>query len=374
MESPANAKKSGGKGLGWNDDELLALAHAAPKVCLDPCTGKQMTRKEMGERLRKVMIESTIRPSDACKFVQSKDHRDTRRWEGRSAEACYRKWTAMRAACTTMYGITKRIESLNLTGNFGKQDKFRMAMVEFSCGAQVTGHLYDIGNNKDYMYTNKFEFSVAYDFLVGNTSLITGSAFQTNKDVHEGLKERPVGTKEAKRRKEEARKVSKSDGVVEKTVQRSAHDISVSIAKTNDIIEARQANKLQLAREQLKFEREKWLMNQASALFGAGSAASEEEKDMAARLMRKRTMSSLVEMFAENATETENKFVLKGRLSELTSNMNDESPSHNDEEKEEENEDWKNVETQPPPETQHETQEDEILCSPFECDEEELEE
>lgn len=154
-----------------------------------------------------------------------------------------------------MYGITKKIRPLNLTGNFGMQDMFETAMVEFSFRAHVTGHLYHIGYNEDYIYTNKFDFSVAYDYLVGNTSFNTGSAFQTNNDVNETPKERPVKTKKAKRKKKEAMKVSKSDGVVGKTVQRGAHDILISIAKGNDILEARQANKLQMAWELLKFER-----------------------------------------------------------------------------------------------------------------------
>lgn len=52
--------------------------------------------------------------------------------------------------------------------------------------------------SKDYMYTNKFGFGVAHEFLVGNTTFITESAFQTNKDVHKTLKERLVKTKRSK--------------------------------------------------------------------------------------------------------------------------------------------------------------------------------
>lgn len=33
-------KKGNGKGLVWSDKELLALAHGAPKVCLNPAVGK----------------------------------------------------------------------------------------------------------------------------------------------------------------------------------------------------------------------------------------------------------------------------------------------------------------------------------------------
>lgn len=247
-----------------------------------------------------------------------------------------------------------------------------MAMVESSCKTQVVGHLYNIKINKSYMYTNKFKYCVAYDFLVVNTPATTRSAFQTNKSVYETLKERLVGAEEAKRRRKKAKKASESNDVVEKNVQRSAHDISVSTAKIDDILEARQAKKLQLNWKQLKFEREKWLMNQASVLLGASSPASEEEKDIVARLMRMKAMSTLAEMFVDDAAKTGKKFVQKMLLPEIKSDINDESPTHNNEEKERDNEDWENAETQPSPETRHKTQEDGILCRPFECNEEKL--
>ena len=165
MQSNTPVKKTGGKGLGWNDSELLSLAQAAPQVCQDPAVGSQMTRKDMGERLRKKLVENTLRPSDACTMEGSKDHRDNRRWDGRSGDACYRKWISMRADCTTLNQIKRRIIALKMTGNFDNEDYMRMALVEFSVGKQVLGSLYDIGNNKEYSFNNKFEFQSSFSYL-----------------------------------------------------------------------------------------------------------------------------------------------------------------------------------------------------------------
>lgn len=210
---PKIIKKINGKGIGWNDEEMLALAQAAPVVCEDPSIGKQMTRRTLGERLRENMIKSSLRPNDACTRNGTKDHRDERRWEGRSAEACLRKWYTMRADCTTMFSIKRRLCSLNLTGNFTEEDFKRMALLEFSKGKQVLGHLYDCGNNKDYNFVDKFEYGSVYDYLSTRTSLVSGGSFVENESVSRdsnGVMERPIGNKEAKKRKMEGKGISKS--------------------------------------------------------------------------------------------------------------------------------------------------------------------
>lgn len=40
-----------------------------------------------------------------------------------------------------------------------------MASVEFSTKEHKFGVRYDIGNNKEYRFTNKFEFDYVYEFL-----------------------------------------------------------------------------------------------------------------------------------------------------------------------------------------------------------------
>lgn len=123
-------------------------------------------------------------------------------------------------------------------------------------------------------------------------------------------------------------------GVEEKSIQRSVHDISVSIAKTQEVMEARQHHKMKLTNEQLAFEKEDYWMIQASALFGKDSNEMEEELELAGQLLTKRTLASLTEMCVVSSAATENKYEHKGWL--------EAQPN-------EECEDINNVQTQPPP-------------------------
>lgn len=52
----------------------------------------------------------------------------------------------------------KRIEDLRLAGNFRLKKVYRLVLVEFGSGKRQLRHLYNIGNNKDYQFENKFEF------------------------------------------------------------------------------------------------------------------------------------------------------------------------------------------------------------------------
>lgn len=81
----------------WNNIELLALAHAALKVCLNHADRKSMKRRKVGEKLREEFIADSLRPINACKFECSKNYRDKRRWKGRTPEARYKKWIAIQS-------------------------------------------------------------------------------------------------------------------------------------------------------------------------------------------------------------------------------------------------------------------------------------
>ena len=49
-------KKTLGKSLTWNDDEFSALAKAAGTVLIDPAVGAQMTKADMGRKMRAALI------------------------------------------------------------------------------------------------------------------------------------------------------------------------------------------------------------------------------------------------------------------------------------------------------------------------------
>ena len=91
VEIDDGKKKSVGKSLSWLEDELLALSKSAAVVLLDPTVGSQMSKAEMGSRLRSHFIESSLRPSKAY-TDKNGGELDTRRWDGRSADACRKIW------------------------------------------------------------------------------------------------------------------------------------------------------------------------------------------------------------------------------------------------------------------------------------------
>lgn len=164
----------------------------------------------MGLRLKMKFEESNLRPTNACTMQGSKDKADDRRWNGRSEEAVGKKWISIRRDYTKFYGIKKRIEDLKLTGNFGEAEFTRMALVEFSHGEQRTGHLYDIGCNKEYHFDNKFEFFSPFRFQFGHTSLVCGSSLGEDEPAATNfVMDRPVGTKVAKKRKMEKKENEK---------------------------------------------------------------------------------------------------------------------------------------------------------------------
>lgn len=76
-------------GLGWNQNDLLALAHSAPKALPDPAIKTQRSRKKMQSPLHKKMMERTICPFESFFCKRSTEHRDD---QGQSGEACYMSW------------------------------------------------------------------------------------------------------------------------------------------------------------------------------------------------------------------------------------------------------------------------------------------
>lgn len=54
-----------------------------------------------------------------------------------------------------------------MAGSFDADDVHRKTKLEFSVGTQILGHLYEIDNNKDFHFTNKFEFELQTYILQG---------------------------------------------------------------------------------------------------------------------------------------------------------------------------------------------------------------
>jgi hypothetical protein len=62
----ADAQKGRGKGLGWSDDENLALCRAAAFVSQDSIMGASMRQVQYARRIRGAFIKDLLRPADSC--------------------------------------------------------------------------------------------------------------------------------------------------------------------------------------------------------------------------------------------------------------------------------------------------------------------
>lgn len=105
-------------------------------------------------------------------------------------------------------------------GNFIEDEIHRICLVELDTGTHVLDQIYDIGNNKNYMFCNNFEFDSCYFFLSEKITLISGySMLESGSDEasKKRVLERPIGTKNAKQLKTK----SKGNSVgVKKSAQR----------------------------------------------------------------------------------------------------------------------------------------------------------
>lgn len=280
-----------GKGLVWSEDELMAIARAASIACQDPAVGSQMNMAQLGRKIRTAFITDEDRPEKACSTSKDGGALDNRRWDGRSAEACLKMWQRLRRECTRFKGIHDRINGLQLTGNPSEAALLRCASLEFSEGRQVPGHLYDCINNREYFIRKPFMFVRPYLFLSSSTKLISGVALHAAENDGEenssSPMKRPIGTKKAK-----------AEGQVKKTTARRSMPESVdmmanAMTEMQKTAREKQEFKQKMEMRKLDFEQQRFWYERADALFGASSSAPEEQRQEAARLMRKRVLSSL---------------------------------------------------------------------------------
>lgn len=78
----------------------------------------------------------------------------------------------MERYCTNMMRTNKQNEDLHLTGNLSFEDVYSMVLAKFSTGKRLVVHLYDLGNNKDYQFKNKFKLDSMFYYLAARTTLI----------------------------------------------------------------------------------------------------------------------------------------------------------------------------------------------------------
>ena len=283
-------KKTVGKSIAWSDEELLVLAKSAAQVCLDPAVGAQMSKAEMGRRIRSVIIKHELRPDDACTTRDSGDL-DVRRWDGRSSDACRKMWMTVRADCTKYYSARKKVDAIELTGNPTDEDMERCYQLVYYKGSEAMSHLYDCVRNKKYFVGKHFKFVTPFKFLESNTQLIQGEGMQGEVVDGDGVMkrtERPRGNKKAKEEREHAEKGKKKT-----TVEEGIYDVAGCMKKIHESMEQKNVVKRAVESRRIDLESERFWWDKAEKMFGTGSSAPSEERAIAERLMRKRVLASL---------------------------------------------------------------------------------
>lgn len=110
-----------------------------------------MSTAELGRRRRASFITDYLRPENACTTVKDGAQLDTRLWDGRSADACLKRWRKVRKECTKFKSCRDRIVRMELTGNPPEAEIDRCASLSYSeAGSSSKSSLYDCVRNPQY--------------------------------------------------------------------------------------------------------------------------------------------------------------------------------------------------------------------------------
>lgn len=129
----------------------------------------------------------------------------------------------------------------------------------------------------------------AFSFLEVNTQLITGGATNPVKENESSEPiERPIGNKHAKTEAKEGKRNKNLQGSI-RSMAESIGDIRRCMMMKTKMRKTIEMHRLGLAKENFWWEK-------AEKMFGTGCTATEEEKEVLERLMRKRVMRNLEDM------------------------------------------------------------------------------
>jgi hypothetical protein len=88
-DTPSTPREAG-RGLGWSDEELTAVVVQGYDIGSDTIVGAGQTAEKYADRIRAAFLVKL--PPGACSATGTKCALDNRRWTGRQAAACLRKY------------------------------------------------------------------------------------------------------------------------------------------------------------------------------------------------------------------------------------------------------------------------------------------
>jgi hypothetical protein len=151
-----------GRGLGWSDEELTALVQGYD-IGSNPIVGAGQTAEKYADRIRAAFLVKL--PPGACSATGTKCALDNRRWAGRQAAACLRKYKEVVRNCTRVYELRKRIDGLQLTGGPSSYDLDRVSIDLFNNVVTIGNRelIYTIASTPEFN-VGRFECAAQYEF------------------------------------------------------------------------------------------------------------------------------------------------------------------------------------------------------------------
>lgn len=130
----------------------------------------------------------------------------------------------MLASCTNVKGCCHIVLTMKLTGNTDNEALYRAAEMILSNESQSTSHVYDCVRNPNYHVTTKFKWRV---FSSSDQIVLYCRHVECREALIVGKKKHPIGTKAAKKAKEQ-RRLNANCNIPDKTVAGAMNGIENS--------------------------------------------------------------------------------------------------------------------------------------------------
>jgi hypothetical protein len=308
---------SAGKGLGWNQTELLAVARAAPVVLQSSTIGANQNTSMLARRLLAEFLRDECCPSVAECVRNDKSNLDSRRWHGRSALATWKCWTSkIKAPCVRLHAVNRRIHVAELTGGpYSDESMRRLATAIYNSkdgdGTHLLAHAYDILRNEHYVVGPAFPVPSAYDFLSKKTSLLADGMDELTLVVADGAAGGAAGADPssnvaasgvnpislgllAKRPTSSGVKAAKAARAAKRTKAQAGPDdepglMTALVAAVSDLGSSRtaaQAGNTAALERQSSIQEADLRLRTSQVLYGEGSSASTDERQAVESAMR----------------------------------------------------------------------------------------
>jgi hypothetical protein len=325
--------RGAGCGLGWSDEEVTAIIVQGYDISSDPVVGAGQTAEKYADRIRAAFLEKV--PSGACSATGTKCVLDNRQWRGRPAAACLRKYKEVVRVCTRVYELRNRVDGLHLTGGPSEDDLGRVSLALLNSVATIGNRelIYTIASTPGFNI-GRFEYATQYEFLskhknllesgttavVPSTSLnavattVMGAEDSGGLEVRAPATERPLGNKAAKRSKRARESLGGSE-------------VATSVREFSERLQESDESHARRAEENLKLEKQSHLLEMYQTLFEhESSTASQEEKVLAERRLRRQFFSSLGDEASAPSGEYENTGSVVGRINSTPSTIQTTAP------------------------------------------------